>query len=503
MTFRFRLFRMTRIAVFALFAVSIAVSDSAASYPEIVFILDASGSMWGKAGDKTKIEAAKTVMAQIIPRLAPEIKVGLVAYGHRRKGDCSDIETLVPPGSTDRTALLEKVAAIQPKGKTPITDSVTMVVDQLKTKENPTTVILISDGVETCAADPCAAVKGLKETGIKFILHVVGFGVSDKDNQQLGCLAKAGGGNYLSANDAQSLLEALNTVSGEIDQAVAVEKARSVQVKAATGLGKIKLTMPENTTKGMAGLKIIRISDGKAVKETGKLSAETTHPLPAGEYEVDYLFASPNYGQPTISSLGKIPLSGGETKEIRMGGIVFNIADELKEKVPVNQVIIAESGSEKAAVTVNDNGNGYYNFVPKAVMPGKYDVFIHYSHSPRPTRVAAGVIVKPGGGSVVTLDSGILMNEVKGSDITGWDLIPLTSPAVTDQVEDEGASVGIQPALEARPPSGNKTTLWRPYIVPPGKYRLMIHVNGMDEALPAAEELEIVKGRTIHFDSGL
>ncbi|MFZ3046354.1 MAG: VWA domain-containing protein, partial [Desulfatirhabdiaceae bacterium] len=60
--------------------------SSASTFPEVTFILDGSGSMWGKAGDKTKIEAAKTVFSRIIPGLAPEVKTGLVAYGHRRKG---------------------------------------------------------------------------------------------------------------------------------------------------------------------------------------------------------------------------------------------------------------------------------------------------------------------------------------------------------------------------------------------------------------------------------
>lgn len=399
-------------------------SAAASSYPEVTFILDASGSMWGKTGDTTKIEVAKAVLSQIVPGLVPEVKVGLVAYGHRRKGDCDDIEVLMKAGSDDRDALVEKVKALQPKGKTPIIGAVTLVVEQLKTKENETTIVLISDGIETCASDPCKAVKDLKETGIKFIMHVVGFGVSEAENQQLGCLARAGGGKYLVANDAPSLLEALNSVSKEIGKKVEVEKAKSVQVKAATGLGKIQLSMPEKTTNGMAGLKIIRLSDGKIVKETGKLSPESTHPMTAGEYELEYLFASPNYGASTISKLGKVSLSGGETKEIRMGGIVFNIADSLKEKVPVKHVIIAESGSDNAVAVINDNNNGYYNFVPKAVLPGKYDILIHYSHSPVPTKIAADVIVKPGGEAVVTLDSGIIFKEVKGTDISGWDLLP-------------------------------------------------------------------------------
>jgi Mg-chelatase subunit ChlD len=489
--------------LFALFTFSSAVSASVSSYPEVTFILDASGSMMGKAGDKTKIDAAKAVLSQMIPNLAPEVKLGLVAYGHRRKGDCADIEVLINPGSDDRIVLLEKVKALQPKGKTPITDAVASVVEQLKTKENETTIVLISDGVETCASDPCKAVKELKETGIKFLMHVVGFGVSEVENQQLACLAKAGGGKYLTANDTQSLLDALNSVSKEIEKKVAMEKAKSVQVKTETGLGKIKLTMPESTTKGMAGLKIIRLSDEKIVKEAGKLPTESIHPMPAGEYELEYLFSSPNYGAPTRSKLGKITLSGGETKEIRMGGVVFNIADSLKEKVSVKHVVIAESGSDEVVVMVNDNNNGYYNFVPKAVLPGKYDILIHYSHSPSPTKVATGIIVKPGVETIVTLDSGIIFKEVKGSDITGWDLIPLAPSATADTTEDENAPMSVMPSLQARPPSGNKTTLWTPYIVPEGKYRLLVHIKGMDEPLPVAGELEIRKGQTIEFNSGL
>jgi len=496
-------FRSVRILLFILITLSFTLTAKASPYPEVTFILDSSGSMWGKAGDKTKIEAAKAVMSQIIPGLAPEVKVGLVAYGHRRKGDCTDIEVLIAPGSDDRITLLDKVNTLQPKGKTPIVDAITIVVEQLKTKENETTIVLISDGMETCAANPCQAVKDLKETGVKFVMHIVGFGVSEEENQQLGCLAREGGGKYLVANDAQSLLDALNSVSKELGKKVEVEKAKSVQVKTQTGLGKIKLTMPESTTKGMAGLKILRPSDGKIMKDAGKLSAETTHPMIAGEYEIEYLFASPNYGAPTISKLGKITLSGGETKEIRMGGIVFNIADTFKEKVPVRHVMISETGSDKTVIVVNDNNNGYYNFVPKAVLPGKYDIFIHYSHSPGPTKVASGVIVKPGEETVVTLDSGIIFTEVKSTDISGWDLIPLSSQAIADTAEDEDTPLSAKPLLQARPPSGNKSTLWKPYIVPEGKYRLLVLVNGMDEPLPIAEELEIQKGQIIHFDSGL
>lgn len=480
---------------------SIATAGTA-DYPEVIFILDASGSMWGNAGDKTKIEAAKEVMIQVVPALAPEIKVGLVAYGHRRKGDCKDIEVLINAGSDDRTGLLEKVKNLQPKGKTPITDAVSTVVEQLKTKENETTVVLISDGIETCNADPCKSMKALKDIGIKFILHVVGFGVSDDETQQLTCLAEAGGGKYLAASDRNSLLDALNNISSEIGKKVEVEKAKSVQVKVKTGLGKIKLSMPESTIKGMAGLRIIRVSDGKQVKMAEKLAAESTHPLMAGEYELEYLFATPNYGDPTVTKLGKITLRGGETREIRLGGILFNIAETLEQQAPVEDVIIAESGSGTPIVVVHNNSNGYYNFKPKALLPGKYDILFHYSHSPEPTVVAYDIIVKPGEETTVTLDSAIIFKEVTDTAISGWDLIPLIRHEKSDTTEDDQLST-TKPVLQARPPSGNKSTLWRPFIVPPGIYRLMVNVDGMDQPLAIAEELTIEKSQTLDFDSGL
>ena len=56
---------------------------------------------------------------------------------------------------------------------------------------------------------------------------------------------------------------------------------------------------------------------------------------------------------------------------------------------------------------------------------------------------------------------------------------------------------------QARPPFGNKSTLWTPYAVPPGTYTLQVHVKGMDEPLPLAEGLDIQQGQLLEFDSGL
>src|SRR5438477_3256469 len=58
----------------------------------ILFIVDSSGSMKAKAGAKTKMEAAKEVIANLIGDLPQNVHAGLMAYGHRQKNDCKDVE---------------------------------------------------------------------------------------------------------------------------------------------------------------------------------------------------------------------------------------------------------------------------------------------------------------------------------------------------------------------------------------------------------------------------
>jgi Ca-activated chloride channel family protein len=49
---------------------------------------------------------------------------------------------------------------------------------QPQEKDDETTVILVSDGKETCEGDPGALVKELKESGVRFVMHVIGFCVT-------------------------------------------------------------------------------------------------------------------------------------------------------------------------------------------------------------------------------------------------------------------------------------------------------------------------------------
>ncbi|MES0873904.1 choice-of-anchor U domain-containing protein [Sinimarinibacterium thermocellulolyticum] len=187
---------------------------AAAGGGQSMLVLDASGSMWGQLEGRTKIELARDAVDAMLQDWPAEQGLGLIAYGHRRKGDCTDIEVLLPAAVRDTAALRAQVQQLTPKGMTPITAAVRLAAEQLKFTEQKATVILVSDGEETCNADPCALGAELEQLGIDFTANVIGFDLPEgKAREQLQCLARNTGGRYLEARDAAGLNAALGEVA--------------------------------------------------------------------------------------------------------------------------------------------------------------------------------------------------------------------------------------------------------------------------------------------------
>ncbi len=454
--------------------------------PEAFFILDASGSMAEPAGSQPKMVAAQSVLEQVIPVMDPEVKIGLAVYGHRKPQDCSDIEIPVPPGSDDRPAILARVQAMQPTGMTPISEAILQVAESLPQTDAETTIVLVSDGKETCGGDPCAVVRELKAGGIRFVMHVVGFDVTDEEKEQLACIAEAGGGRYFGAADADALLAALQSVNEELAQKV--EAAKTVVVRQATGLGKVRIVYPESAAKALAGFRIDRPGGEKPVKEGEFPSADSTHPLLSGDYALTLLFANPNYQPPSEMAVGDFAVAKGETTEITFGALVFNLAPELEDDAPVEAVVIREHGTGRECLRSEYHGNGYYLFKPKALAPGTYDVALVFRRSETPAVIASGLEVAAGRDTVLTLDSGFSVARPAGTKITAWQLRPA------------GEST---PLLDIRRGWDNEEPLWRKFPVPPGTYDFFALVDGMEEMLPVGEGLVIEPGQTLQFDSGL
>lgn len=481
------------------------VSSAQAVYPEVLFILDSSGSMKEDAGAERKIDAAKRVMAEVVPSLEPEVRAGLVAYGHRLPGSCTDIETLIPAGSDDRELLLRMVESLQPKGKTPISAAILNAASMLRNKDAETSIVLVSDGVETCGGDPCEVVRQLKAAGVNFVLHVVGFDVDPNAAAQLECLANQGGGDYFSAADGDALLTALTTVGAGVTSKV--EAARVTMVGRKSGLGKLAISMPGGSQESLHAIEITRVSDGKVVKTIEKPDPESTHPLLSGEYRVTALFGTPNFGEPTRTDWGVVTVTRGETREVELGAIALNLPEGLikadwKNRINLEEVRLYAAGTDELVVSVLDNRNGHYNYLDKPVPAGIYDVRFLYSGGESPTTVARQVAVQSGRTETVTLDSGVRMQKSKAG-VTAWRLFRHTDQTL-DAAEDGGTTVAPRElALEATAAWNGKDRLWFPYLLPPGTFDIEVVIKGMEEPLPVAEGVTISAGELLQFDMGL
>ncbi|MEL6915107.1 MAG: VWA domain-containing protein [Pseudomonadota bacterium] len=197
-------------AFLLLLAAPLAAQDRA----NTILVLDGSGSMWGQIEGVNKIVIAREVVGTLLEDFPAEQNLGLTVYGHRTRGDCSDIETVVAPGQGTLGAIRDAVNGINPRGRTPMTDAIINAAQALRYTEEAATVILVSDGIETCNPDPCAAATALEEAGIDFTAHVVGFDVTDPEAlAQMQCLAGNTGGQFLTASNAAELGSALTQVA--------------------------------------------------------------------------------------------------------------------------------------------------------------------------------------------------------------------------------------------------------------------------------------------------
>lgn len=133
----------------------------------VELILDASNSMWGQIQGVAKIAIAKDVLEQIINGLPDAMNVGLRLYGHRYGLNdgraCQDTELKVPIGLIDKAVLIDIIQNIQPKGKIPLVYSVIQAGDDFKDIPNGS-IILITDGIESCDGDIDAITPALKES---------------------------------------------------------------------------------------------------------------------------------------------------------------------------------------------------------------------------------------------------------------------------------------------------------------------------------------------------
>jgi Ca-activated chloride channel homolog len=186
----------------------------------ILLLLDVSGSMNERmSSGRTKFAAAKRALKQVADSLPPGTEVGLRVYGStiaepksKNPKACTDSELVMPVGPLDRAKMYQAVDSFKAKGETPIAYALKKSIADLG-DSGRRVLVLISDGEETCAKDPCPTARKLAESGVELQFNAVGFGVSGKARRQLRCIADAGNGAYYDASQTPDLTDAIRKIT--------------------------------------------------------------------------------------------------------------------------------------------------------------------------------------------------------------------------------------------------------------------------------------------------
>ncbi len=189
----------------------------------ILFLVDASLSMKDGLGhDVQKMDAAKKVLQNALTRIPTDVRLGLRVFGQFATPglECRASALLVPPGVGNRRTIVEKMRRIQPTGMTPLTYAIYQAAESdLARVDGTKTIILITDGAETCGEDPCAYISTLPSKGIKLKIDILGLDLKREPDakRQLDCIASKSGGKYYDNDTSAKLIENL---SHSVSQAI-------------------------------------------------------------------------------------------------------------------------------------------------------------------------------------------------------------------------------------------------------------------------------------------
>src|SRR5215831_7735060 len=170
----------------------------------VIVVFDGSGSMAGNIEGVrgSKVVLAREALRRALGKLAPQTRVGLAVFGHRR-GDCGDVELLRPLEPLDVGRFGDALDKVNPRGRGPLTTALREAAKSLASGPGKRSLVLIHDDADNCQQNVCAAAEELRRAAI--VVHVVGLGLRPADAAAMACLPQATGGRFFNARTAEQI----------------------------------------------------------------------------------------------------------------------------------------------------------------------------------------------------------------------------------------------------------------------------------------------------------
>jgi Ca-activated chloride channel family protein len=162
----------------------------------VLFIFDASFSMYDTWQKHKKIDIAKRILVDLVDSLKtlPHLQMALRTLGADYplypQRNCEDTRLVVPFGPNNYADIEDQIKQIEPRGTTPIAFTLGKCISDFTPCENCRNVIvLITDGIEECGGDPCDIAKDLLKNGITLKPFVIGIG-KENFSDAYSCMGK-------------------------------------------------------------------------------------------------------------------------------------------------------------------------------------------------------------------------------------------------------------------------------------------------------------------------
>jgi len=448
----------------------------AAFAAQVIVVIDGSGSSAGQIGGVAKIDIARGALASILADSPSDLSIGLVAYGHRQRENCGDIELVARPGSPE--AFVGAAARVQSVGRSPIADATAAAADALT--EDEATIIVITDNSDNCSPNPCATISALKDERPGLTISVVGIAIPQDEVGEIACFAELTGGVYLRAESAAAF---------EASLAEAMELAWADPGPPPPPMPTAVIEFPENVVKGQvfsvayqgpdapgdeiriawAGTPPDDFITGAAVHSDGT-PVQLVAPNVLGAFELRYWHAErsallariPLRLQPLVPSLSAPPVVQ-QGADVRVAWLAEAQGGEIIEIVPVPPLEAARSAAplvrgEPAVI------------LPAPAVPGEYAIRLV-------TGPDHGEPPMPGGGVVlaettIEIVAAEITMEAAGPIVTGRSFaVGWTGPGgAADEIRLAAPDAAAGEFLDMAAPFGDAVRLTAPGA--PGRYEL-------------------------------
>lgn len=186
-------------------------ADESRHLDHVVILIDGSGSMKESIGNKDRMTAAKFALIPALDKMSPDVRFGCVVFSGNKNG------WVYPLGDFDRKEIWDSVKDIAPGGQTPLGRYLKMAADELLKQREANfnygtyRLIVVTDGEASDGDLMQRYARELVNRGIS--LDVIGVGM--RRDHTLKSLAN----QYVAANDAEALQEAVTSFLAEVPDA--------------------------------------------------------------------------------------------------------------------------------------------------------------------------------------------------------------------------------------------------------------------------------------------